>query len=335
MGRAACLAALVLAACLPKPTPSAPPAPPSARTPTSPPAPAAAPSPLPREAAIPASAAKFGPETDPYPPVLHAAGWEQPIPLPGPINTAGAEDSPFITPDGATLYFFFTPDASVPPEQQLFDGVTGIYVSHRQGDSWQAPERVILQDPGKLTLDGCAFVLGDVMWFCSAREGYRGIRLFTARFIDSRWQGWADAGDLLNLTYETGEMHISADGSELYFHSARAGGLGDLDLWVSRWDGAAWGLPENVAAVNSPAAEGWPFVSQDGHEFWFTRTYLGAPAIFRSQKVDGGWGEPELILSHFAGEPTLDLAGDLYFVHHFVQDGRILEADIYIAYRKH
>jgi hypothetical protein len=50
---------------------------------------------------------------------------------------------------------------------------------------------------------------------------------------------------------------------------------------------------------------------------------------------DGSWGEPEEMISNFAGEPTLDDEGNLYFVHHFFsQDGKMLEADIYVAYRK-
>jgi hypothetical protein len=39
-------------------------------------------------------------------------------------------------------------------------------------------------------------------------------------------------------------------------------------------------------------------------------------------------------VSQFAGEPTLDDAGNLYFVHHFYEDGVKIEADIYIARRK-
>jgi len=50
------------------------------------------------------------------------------------VNTPGGEDSPFITPDGATLYFFLTPDVSIPVERQLFDGVTGIWASIRLPD---------------------------------------------------------------------------------------------------------------------------------------------------------------------------------------------------------
>jgi hypothetical protein len=38
-------------------------------------------------------------------------------------------------------------------------------------------------------------------------------------------------------------------------------------------------------------------------------------------------------VDHFAGEPTLDAQGNLYFVHHFYRDGVMIEADIYTAVR--
>jgi len=41
-----------------------------------------------------------------------------------------------------------------------------------------------------------------------------------------------------------------------------------------------------------------------------------------------------LILSQFAGEPSLDREGNIYFVHHYFEDGKMIEADIYVAYRK-
>jgi hypothetical protein len=67
---------------------------------------------------------------------------------------------------------------------------------------------------------------------------------------------------------------------------------------------------------------------------WFTRTYLGTPAIFQSLKSAGNWTAPQLIVSRFAGEPTLDDAGNLYFVHHFYENDVMIEADIYVAYKK-
>ena len=90
----------------------------------------------------------------------------------------------------------------------------------------------------------------------------------------------------------------------------------------------------NVAAVNSAEMESQPVLSGNGDTLWFTRRYRGTPAVFRSAKVDGAWRKPELIVSQFAGDAAADDRGDLYFVHHYFEDGRMIEADIYVARRK-
>ena len=90
---------------------------------------------LDREEKLPDDVSKRGPETDQYPPILHSIEYEDPVPLPYPVNTVGGEDCPVILPDGNTLYFFFTPDVRLPIEKQLLEGVTGTYVSYRSGDS--------------------------------------------------------------------------------------------------------------------------------------------------------------------------------------------------------
>jgi len=287
-----------------------------------------------REELIPPGALKMSPDQDPSPPILHSDAWSQPVPLPGLVNTAGAEDSPFILPDGTALYFFFTPDVQVPVERQLLDGITGIYLSERTGDGWGAPHRLVLEDAGESALDGCPFVKASTMWFCSARQGYTGVNHFTAEWIDGAWQNWRYAGEAFPDANQVGELHISADGSELYFHSDRAGGQGGYDLWVSRRGVDGWDEPQNIRAVNTAETEGWPYLTQDGGELWFTRFYNGAPAIFRSLRIADGWSQPELIISSFAGEPTLDDQRNIYFVHHYYRDGEMIEADIYVAYRK-
>jgi hypothetical protein len=183
-----------------------------------------------RESVIPEDATKMTPEADVLPPILHSAEWMTPIPLSSAINMAGGEDSPFVMPDGNTLHFFFTPNVSVPAEKQLLDGVTGIWISRKQNNMWGKAERIVLQDSGKLALDGAEFVQNDIIWFASAREGYTGVNLFTAEFKNEKWTNWQYVGGKLMKDYQVGEMHITADGNELYFHSARAGGKGQLDI---------------------------------------------------------------------------------------------------------
>jgi hypothetical protein len=286
-----------------------------------------------REAAIPPAAVKMSPETDVAPPVLHSNEWLAPVPMPGPVNTAGAEDSPFITPNGRTFLFFFTPDAQIPPEKQLFDGATGIYMTEANGVGWAEPWRLLLQDPGKLSLDGCEFLLGEELWFCSAREGNsRDIDLWLADLHQGVPGNWRNAGERINRELQVGEMHLSSDGRTLYFHAR--GPSGSVDVFTSHRTSDSWGDSEPIAGLNTEADEGWPFVSEDGSELWFTRWHEGSPGIFRSLRTETGWTEPGLILSSFAGEPTLDRDGNLYFVHHYVVDGKIVEADIYLAARR-
>jgi hypothetical protein len=289
-----------------------------------------------RQESLPPGAIKMTPEEDTLPPILHSNDYFEPVPLGGAVNTAGGEDSPFVTDDGDALYFFFTPDVNIPAEMQLFDGVTGIWVSYKENNQWSPAQRVVLEDEDELALDGAEYVRDDEIWFVSARAGnYRPLDIWIADFVDGRWTNWRNAGEKLNAEIQIGEFHVTADGSEIYFHADREGGMGGYDIWVTRKVNGEWQEPENVAAVNSPETDGWPFVSTDGNELWFTRTYLGSPAIFVSRKTeDGQWGEPELVISQFAGEPTLDAAGNIYFVHHFFRDGQMIEADIYVAYRK-
>jgi len=283
---------------------------------------------LDRESKIPSDIAKVTPETDVHPPQLYSDEWNEPVPLPSSINTAGAEDSAYIMPDGNTLYFFFTPDVRVPVEKQVLDDVTGIYVAIMENGTWSSPKRIVLQDPGKLALDGAEFVLGNTMWFASAREGYIGVHWFTAEFLNGKWSNWKNAD--FNPAYNVGELHITSNGTELYFHSERDGGKGGLDVWVSKKEINEWHEPENVAAVNTPGDEGWPFVNQEGTELWISREY----GLWRSKKVAGQWTEPELIISPLAGECSLDASGNIYFTHHFYKDDTMIEADIYVVYRK-
>ena len=302
------------------------------------------PSPADRLGAIPADAVKMTPSEDKFLPVVHLEDWESPVLMPGGINTAGGEDSPFISPDGKRFFFFFTPDVSVPAEKQLFDGVTGIWWSQMEAQGWSEPTRVILNDD--LALDGCPFARGDVLWFCSARVGnLKEIDIYTATLEQGLWGNWQNAGEQLNLEIIIGEMHISMDSQELIFHNHWQKGYpeeysGDIDLWAIYKQGDGWGPPVNLGPqVNNAEYDGWPFLSSDGSELWFTsvsRLGYQGPAVFRSfRQTDGSWGTPVEVVSNFAGEPTLDDQGNLYFVHHYFDgEGNMIEADIYVAWRR-
>jgi len=102
----------------------------------------------PRTGSIPTGTVKMTPANDPAPPRLmdaYKASWHDPVPVEGLVNTAGAEDSPFITPDGNTLYFWYNGDQTKTVQEQVYDPMTGIHVARKVDGHWQEPERLFLQ----------------------------------------------------------------------------------------------------------------------------------------------------------------------------------------------
>ncbi len=287
-----------------------------------------------RLASIPTDAIKMNPGADQYKPVVHSSEWQQPVPMAGPVNTAGAEDSPFITPNGTWFFFFFTPDVAVPAQKQLVDGVTGLWWTRYVDGSWTSPEKIILCDD--VSLEGAACVFGNKMWFASVRAGnYGDVDAYSAEYSDGKWGNVQNVGQQLNADYDIGEFHLVDDGARMYFHSGSWGANNSMEIWETHLSGGSWTVPVKVSGVNSALDDGFPFVTPDGKELWFTRnSHLGytGPAIYRSVKQpNGSWGAPEEIVSNFAGEPTMDALGNLYFVHHYFDANGMIEADIYVA----
>jgi hypothetical protein len=281
---------------------------------------------------------KAEPADDPYPPVLGpglADEFEDPVPLEGPVNTAGAEDSPFWVP-GQGLYFFFTPDPSIDVTMQVLDGVTGIWWSEH-GD--EEPERVKLAKRSGESMDGCGAWLDGELWFCSIRAGnHNEIDWWIAPCEGAACGEAVNAGEAINVALLPGELHLTDDA--LWFGSDREGGVGDQDLWYATREGEGFseaihaGAPPNDAGTQMMPA----FGPIEGELWWNGTSGLGqpGPAVWRSAWVDGAWGEPQEVVSSFAGEPTLTDEGDLIFVHHYFTEGpgEMLEADLYIARRR-
>ena len=100
-----------------------------------------------------------------------------------------------------------------------------------------------------------------------------------------------------------------------------------------------------MTALNTEYNEGFPFVTADGNELWFSgdsridvAVPLGAPdyfgAIFYSTKQGESWSAPEEVVSELVGEPTVDPQGNVYFTHHYYVDEQRIEADIFVLNRK-
>ena len=95
----------------------------------------------------------------------------------------------------------------------------------------------------------------------------------------SDWSAPVNLGAVINSTVEDAGPALSKNRLSLYFHSARTGGFGLTDLWVSQRasEDEPWGVPINLGEViNTTADDLMPNLSRDGHRLFFVSRRPGS-----------------------------------------------------------
>jgi hypothetical protein len=155
--------------------------------------------------------------------------WGEPVNLGSPVNSSAAEGGPFISADGLSLFF----------ESDRPGGYGGndIYVSTRPttDDPWGEPVNL---GPmvNSSAWDWYPSLSADCLslFFTSLRSGGLGgddIWVTTRTTTNEPWGEPVNLGPAVNSSSAETCPNISADGSTVSFHSNRAGGSGNSDLW--------------------------------------------------------------------------------------------------------
>jgi len=304
--------------------------------------------------AIPADQWKRNQSSDPYQPIILSPEWGNLNNLSMyPLNSAGAEDSPYISPDGKSFYFYYKANMSQSVYEEILEPTSGIYMSNwiESENNWTDPVKLGLMGedyPYNMSLDGAAWTYDDeTMVFASTRVGMTGqFDIFYTKRVNGQWAIGHNMGmppNTIDPGY-AGEHHLTPDGKTMYYNYVGPNGWGLNNISVSHYNDitGTWSAPEqmegpinNWTTYNGGRTAGQPFLSYDGNEFWFTgnSTSGAGPSIYCCKKQGNGWGTPEEIVKNFAGEPNLTPDGKyLYFIHHYVTwtpDFKIYEADIY------
>jgi tetratricopeptide (TPR) repeat protein len=158
-------------------------------------------------------------------------------------------------------------------------GDCDIWVLHRVSTykDWEPPE-----NPGSPVNSAagdaasCLSADGLELYFNSNRPGGHGnYDLYVTRRAShgSPWGQIENLGPEVNTVRCEAFPQVLADGLELYFQSARPGGYGRFDLYVSRRATSRdrWSAPENLGpGVNSPCDDACPSLSADGLLLFFS-----------------------------------------------------------------
>lgn len=115
---------------------------------------------------------------------------------------------------------------------------------------------------------------GRTLFFSSNRTGGYGMKDIWITHLDedNRWSAPYNAGPMINTEGNDETPFIHADGSTLYFRSDGRLGMGDYDIFHSKWSDASnsWSEAVNLGyPVNTEYSEGGLTVSADGQKAFF------------------------------------------------------------------
>jgi len=197
-----------------------------------------------------------------------ADGWSDPEFA--PFASAGhSELEPFITADGAWLYFISKrplPDGETP---EKFD----LWRVPRGADGWGEAEPL----PVPLNTEHDEFypslTTGGDIYFTSDRPGgLGGEDIWCAEWNGDGWAEPFNLGEAVNSPGPEFNSLIAPDGSWIIFGTAREGdlGRGDLHIAFRGPDGNFLPAVNMGAPINSDALDYCPALSPDGSIFFFT-----------------------------------------------------------------
>ncbi len=186
------------------------------------------------------------------------------IPL-ADLNTGNNEGAHCLSPDGN--YLFFT-GCHMKDSQ----GGCDLYITTKKEGSWIAPINLgPTVNSGKWDAQPSLSPDGKRLYFASERNGGMGKSdIWYVNIENGKWSEPINAGPAINTTEDEASPFIHLDGQTLYFRSNGHVGMGDYDLFLSRWTDNEWGEIKNLGyPINNSGSEGALSVSPNGEYAYF------------------------------------------------------------------
>lgn len=188
--------------------------------------------------------------------------WRAATELGHPVNTPGDEGAMCLSPDGQLLFFA----ACNRPGGY---GSCDIYMSRKSGDHWSEPENLGPAINTQYWESQPAFSPdGRTLYFVSNRPGgFGGSDIWISTLQPGGlWSEAVVAPERINTSEAERSPFVHPDGQTLYFSSKGHPGMGEGDIFFSRFDpDTGWSEPQNLGyPVNTGADEVTMVVDHQG-----------------------------------------------------------------------
>lgn len=231
-----------------------------------------------------------------------AVAMADPKPL-SQVNSISGDYTPQVNPTGTRLYFTSVRKGGFDRRDdttQVNNWGEDIYVSDLTAGQWSEPR--LLPEPINSFGDdfGSAFTGdGQTMVYvkCGDKESIGNCDLYITQLIGTEWSVPVNMGNVVNSEEWDSQPTISSDGNRIFFTSARKGGYGGSDIYMTEKNHFGdWGVPQNLGStVNTPLNDNSPYLAPDGKTLYYAtdgHPGYGGTDIFYTVFDNGKWSAP-------------------------------------------
>jgi hypothetical protein len=251
--------------------------------------------------------------------------WGDPVNLGSPVNTGQSDVGAQLSSDGLEMTF-------ISYNRSGGYGGWDIWVTRRvtKEDPWGQPTNLGSMINSSATDYGPPNISSDELelYFTSNRPGGVGSEdIWVSRRAtkDHPWGEPVNLGSVVNSSASEAVISLSSDGLILFFsgelnHPIRSGGMGDIDIWMTRRTSISdpWGIPVNLGPiVNSPSRDVLPGISRDGSTLYFSSM---RPGGLGGANFGDVYQAPILPIVDFNGDRIVDAEDMCIMVDHWGED---------------
>jgi Tol biopolymer transport system component len=187
------------------------------------------------------------------------ADWQNPVNLGSVINSGSNDWYPVVAQDGSFMIFV--------SERPGGYGQSDLWISRRINNEWQPPKNMG-SNVNTSAIDSAPYLAENdsVLYFTSsAPGGYGQLDVYRAPLVDGIPGMKENLGPEINGSAYDCCPVLSSDGNTLFICSNRAGGFGNMDVWVSEKINNIWSTPVNMGNnFNSNSTDCPRWISETG-----------------------------------------------------------------------
>jgi len=219
------------------------------------------------------------------------------------INSQFPEYAPYIHPNNKLMIFTSKRSPMAMVAGMDFEQHEDIYfvTEDYQFGGWTIAEKFTDAINSRFNEgSACLNFDGNLIIFsrCNSPDGFGVCDLYSAEFIDGKWQNVKNLGPNINTPAWESHPNLSPDGKTLYFSSNRGDGFGRCDIWKSELlPNGEWGKATNLGpTINTLEDEVSPYFHHINNTLYFSSTghlnSFGGFDIFKSRWLNNHFEEP-------------------------------------------